>query len=94
MTDFEDWWEVKVTGTIISEKGNPYVVDLEAIVANANVRSTPDCDYFKVWPKDSNDPQLPKNHDDKLWFRRSEAKVEVVSEDGARPFVDSEEEPV
>lgn len=81
--DFLEWYNVKVTGTIISEKGAPHVTDLEATVATVYPKDHPEYDYFKVWPKDDDDPKLPKNHDGKLWFRRSEAKVVVVFEDGS-----------
>lgn len=78
-TQFAEWDDVLVTGTILSEKGRHSVVDLEAVVSTVYDESHPDYDYFKVWPKNDDDPQLPQGHNGKLWFSRSEAKVVVTS---------------
>lgn len=77
MDNFEVWQEVWVTGIIISEKYQPHVINLEAVVATVYPEDHPDHDYFKVWPKHDTDPQLPENHDGKLWFQRSQTKVVI-----------------
>lgn len=82
---FDEWYDVLVTGTIVSETPNVHVTKLAAVVATVYDETHPDYDYFKVWPKDSNDPQLPKDHDGKLWFQRSEAAIQVVSNQDGNP---------
>ena len=75
---FSEWDTVRVTGKIISEKGEPRVERLLGVVATVYPEGHKDHDYFKVWPKNDKDPQLPVGHDSKLWFQRSEATVELV----------------
>lgn len=68
---------VSVTGWVISEKTPTYVTNLRGVVA------TVQSDQFKVWPENSDDPQLPKDCDGKLWFDRTKATCEVLErEDG------------
>lgn len=76
--DFEEHDDVLVTGQIVSEPGKPYVYKLKAQIATTHTKDSEDYDYFKVWPHDENDPQLPKYHDGKLWFRRSTSFVHVT----------------
>lgn len=78
---FYEFYDVRVTGTIISESPPVKVVGLEAVVATIYNLDHGDYDFFKVWPKNSDDPQLPVNHNGKLWFQRSEAQVEVISDE-------------
>ena len=81
---FQEFDDVRVTGTIISETPPIKVEGLEAVVATVYSTDHRDYNYFKVWPKDSNDPQIGRDgidHDGKLWFERDEATVEVKNDD-------------
>ncbi len=69
-----EWDIVRVTGNIVSEEGEPFVKDLIGTVATNN----PYEDYFKLWPHIDDDPQLPKDHDGKLWFQRSKTEVKII----------------
>lgn len=86
--DFQEFYSVRVTGKIVSEEGQPRVEQLEAVVATVYKKDHPDYDMFKVWPVDHKDPQLPKDHDSKLWFDRNEAEVEVISDENGNPVTD------
>lgn len=70
--------DVLVTGPIESERGRPVVKELRAQVATVYPDGHEEHDFFKVWPVDDKDPQLPKGHDGKLWFRRSLSTVVVL----------------
>lgn len=74
---FSEFDTVRVTGKVVSESGHP-VENLLGEVATVYEKDHRDYDYFKIWPANDADPQLPKGHDGKLWFKRSESKVEVV----------------
>jgi len=83
---FDAWYTIRVTGKIFSEKGHPSVKGLLVMVATTYPEDHPDHDDFKCWPMDSKDPQLPPDHDGKLWFSREEAQVvEVVSDPNGDP---------
>jgi hypothetical protein len=73
--DFEEYDDVLVTEQIISESGKPHVKNLKAQIATTYPKESDDYNYFKVWPRDDNDPQLPEGHDGKLWFHRETSSV-------------------
>lgn len=55
------------------------VTDLRAQVATIYPECHDDHDNFKIWPWDDYDPQLPKTHDGKLWFKRSTSTVKIIN---------------
>jgi len=79
---FREGAVLRVTGQIISESGHPRVQSLLCMAATVYEADNKLADpyEFKVWPMDSNDPQLPAGHDGKLWFdyRRPDTHVEVI----------------
>lgn len=75
---FSEGFNVLVSGHIISEDGRPFVRNLYAQVATVYDRSHEDYQYFKVWPLEDDDPQLPQGHNGKLWFERSDDDLEVL----------------
>lgn len=77
---FCEWDTIQVSGRVSSAAGEVYVKNLEAVVATVYPETHPDFDFFKVWPSNCNDPQLPPSRDGKLWFRRSETSVKVISD--------------
>ena len=83
MTEFRENYGVYLTGHIISEDGHPHVERLHAQIATVYPKDYKEYRFFKVWPEDNKDPQLPENHNGKLWFNRGTTIVEVISdEDG------------
>jgi len=88
---FYEFYNVRVSGTIISESPPVHVRALDAVVATIYPRDHQDYDYFKVWPENDKDPQLPSNHDGKLWFKRSEAVVDVISDEDGNPLGNADE---
>lgn len=69
---YKEFDRVKITGRIASEPGAPMVTALRCTIA------TIQDDQIKVWPMDSDDPQLPATHDGKLWFVITETQIEGV----------------
>ena len=71
--EFDD---VKVSGVILSEPGGVPVRDLRGTIATA-YRIDSGLTRFKVWPDNERDPQLPPDHDGKLWFDWSDPRTTV-----------------
>jgi hypothetical protein len=73
--DVQGFDEILITGTITSETPNVRVRRLPAMI------STISRGWIKVWPLDSNDPQLPADHNGKLWFCTYKSTIIVTERD-------------
>lgn len=73
----EEFDTIEITGRIVSESGKPRVEKLRGVVGTISPAGEEPA-AIKVWPVDDNDPQLPKEHNGKLWFWIEEAEIVLI----------------
>ena len=66
--------EIEISGRILSENGQPVVCRLHGVIGTISTKEG----TIKVWPLADDDPQLPNDHNGKLWFKLNECEVRLI----------------